>query len=135
MSDPVNNCQFIGNLGKDVDFNVTPNTQTSVAKFTVAATTKRGGNERTYWVNVKAFGKLAELCRDYLHKGKQVAICGQMAQETWERDGRTHYKDYLYLDGLKMLGSRDDRGSGSPPQQSAPQAQSGGKDFEDDIPF
>ena len=63
----VNQCNFIGRLGKDPDSRFTDSGK-ALANFTMACTEKWGGEEHTEWVRVVAFGKLAEIIGEYLKK-------------------------------------------------------------------
>ncbi|KAG1445345.1 hypothetical protein G6F57_017589 [Rhizopus arrhizus] len=67
------------------------------------AATKEG----TEWVRVTAFGKLAEICGEYLKKGKQVFIEGRMQTREYEKDGSKRYVTEIVADQMQMLGSKD----------------------------
>src|SRR5512137_1288617 len=89
----VNKVILIGNLGADPEIRYTSN-GTAVANFRLA-TTERCNNptgekeERTEWHRIVAFGKLGEICGEYLGKGKQVYIEGRIQTRTWEdKDGK-----------------------------------------------
>lgn len=119
----------IGNLGKDPEVTYTP-AGMRVCKFSIATEQKwkdKTTNEyvtKTEWINVVAFGKLAEICGEYLHKGKQVFIEGRMQTSSWEKDGVTRYNTEIIASEMKMLGGH--RQEEKPPEPTP-------KD--DDIPF
>jgi len=87
----VNRVILIGNLGRDPELRYTPS-GAAVANFTIATTdtwTKDGEKQsHTEWHRIVAWGKLAEVCGEYLAKGKQVYIEGRIRTNEWEdRDG------------------------------------------------
>ncbi|MFQ6102769.1 MAG: single-stranded DNA-binding protein [Candidatus Glassbacteria bacterium] len=105
----LNKVMLIGNLGADPDFRATPS-GTSVATFNVATTemwTNREGQQeqRTEWHRIVTWGRLAEVSRDYLKKGKQVYIEGRLQTRSWEdRDGQKRYTTEVVANQMLMLG-------------------------------
>ena len=92
----VNKVILIGNLGKDPEVRHTQSGST-VATFSIATNeswnNKEGQREeRTEWHRVVVFGKLADICGQYLKKGKQVYIEGRLQTRSWDdRDGNKRY--------------------------------------------
>jgi single-strand DNA-binding protein len=133
MARGVNKAILIGNLGADPELRYT-GSGTAVCNFSVATTETykdRDGNmvENTEWHRVVAWARLAEICGEYLKKGRQVYIEGQIQTRSWEdQDGNTKYTTEIKAREMQMLGSRDGGGSdGMDYDQSArPQRQSGG---------
>ena len=77
----MNNCTFIGNVGKDPVLKQHVNSDPS-CNFSIGV---RGNKkDSTVWVNVTTWGKLAERCSEYLSKGKKVAVTGAIELRTWE---------------------------------------------------
>ncbi len=112
MARGVNKVILIGNLGKDPEIRYTQN-GTAVVNFSLATTdswTKDGeANERTEWHNIVAWARLAEICNQYLQKGKQVYIEGRIQTRKWEdRDGNTRYTTEVVAQNMQMLGGRGD---------------------------
>lgn len=115
----INKVILVGRLGKDPEIRSTPGGQ-SVAKFTLATDerfTDREGNkqERTEWHNIVAWGKLGEICGQYLKKGKLVYIEGRIRTDSWD-DKETNQKRYrteIVANEMKMLDRRGDEGGGS----------------------
>jgi single-strand DNA-binding protein len=113
MSGSINKVILIGRLGKDPEVKYT-NSGTPVAKFSLATDEvfkDRAGEQqrRTEWHNIVAWNKLAEICGEYLTKGKQVYIEGSIRSRQWEDQSgnkRTAY-DIVARD-MKMLGSKAD---------------------------
>lgn len=111
MSASVNKVILIGRLGKDPEIKYTPS-GAPVAKFSLATDEvfkDRAGEQqkRTEWHNIVAWNKLAEICGEYLTKGKQVYIEGRIQSRQWEDQSgnkRTAYD--IVAREMKMLGSR-----------------------------
>jgi len=106
----LNKVQVIGNLGGDPECRQAGDS--SVANFTVA-TTERWKNkngeqqESTEWHKVVAWGKLAEICSQYLHKGKLVYIEGALQTRKWQdKEGNDRYTTEIKAFTMKMLGGR-----------------------------
>lgn len=140
---------LIGYLGKDPETRYTPS-GTAITNFTVATSErwkdKQSGEqqERTTWHFCEAWGKLAEICGEYLKKGSHVYVEGQIRNEEWEKDGETKRMTKVRMDNMQMLSAREGTRSASPPPPSAEQrvaaAQAkghaaGAVDLNEDIPF
>lgn len=93
----INKVIIVGRLGQDPEVRYTPNGQ-GVANFSVATSEtwidKQSGDkqEKTEWHRIVVWGKLAELCRDYLKKGRQVYIEGKLQTRSW--NDKTDVKRY-----------------------------------------
>src|SRR5512145_3367269 len=105
----VNKVILIGNLGGDPTVRYTPQ-GTAVANFNIA-TTERFNNkagereERTEWHRIVAWGKLAEICQQYLKKGKQVYIEGRLQTRNWEdQQGQKRSTTEIVAQNMQMLG-------------------------------
>ena len=114
----INKVILVGRLGKDPEIRSTPQ-GTSVAKFTVATDEKftdRAGEkqERTEWHNIVAWGKLGEICGQYLRKGKLVYIEGSIRTDSWDdkESGQKKYRTEIVANTMKMLDRRGDEGGG-----------------------
>ena len=112
MANGLNKAILIGNLGKDPEMRYTPG-GLGIANFNIATSetwnNKEGAKEtRTEWHRIVAFGKLAEICGEYLSKGKQVYIEGRIQTRDWEdKDGNKRYTTEIVANQMLMLGSRD----------------------------
>jgi single-strand DNA-binding protein len=111
----VNKVIIVGRLGKDPEVRYTPNGQ-AVANFTVATsdnwTDKTSGEkqEKTEWHRIVVWGRLAELSRDYLKKGKQVYVDGRLQTRSWDdKDGNKKYITEIVANNIQFLGSATDR--------------------------
>lgn len=105
----LNQCNFVGNLGKDPEVRFTPSGK-AVANFSLAVTDKYNGEETTEWVNITLWGKLAEVAGSYLSKGKQVFISGRMQTRKWQdKDGKDRYTTEIVGEKIVMLGKSEGR--------------------------
>ncbi len=114
----VNKWIGIGNLGRDPETRYTASGE-AICNFSIACTEnwkdKQTGErkEMTEWVRISAFGKLAEICSQYLKKGSQVYVEGSLRTRKWtDKDGQERYTTEIRCDDMKMLGSR--QGMGAP---------------------
>jgi single-strand DNA-binding protein len=165
MARGVNKVILIGNLGADPEVRYMPSGD-AVANVRLATSDswkdKNTGEmqERTEWHRVVFFGRLAEIVKQYLHKGSKIYVEGKLRTRKWQgQDGQDRYNTEIVVDingSMQMLDSRgggsvpfsDEPGGGYQPQGggSAPAgggapptgggaSSGGGADFDDDIPF
>lgn len=140
----LNKVILIGNVGRDPEVRyVTDNVP--VASFTLA-TTKRGYKtqdgkevpEKTEWHNIVLWRGLAKVAEQYVKKGTQVYIEGELQTRSWEKDGVKHYTTEIIANDMQLLGRRSDNAGNSAPaaapaqNNAAPFAADGGSD---DLPF
>lgn len=164
----INKVILVGNLGQDPEIRYMPNGN-AVANFSVATSEswkdKQTGEsrDRTEWHRVVVFGKLAEITGEYVKKGTQVYIEGQLQTRKWQdQSGTDRYTTEVVVNtvggSLQILGSRNNAGnsddesqswgqssnntSSAParqtsqsPAQTQPKAPEPPMDFDDDIPF
>jgi len=107
----VNKVILIGNLGADPEVKYLSN-GTTVATFRIATSenrVNRSSGEKTTiteWHRIVAFGRLAEICGEYLNKGKQVYIEGRLRTRSWEdKDGNRKYTTEIVANQMQMLGA------------------------------
>jgi single-strand DNA-binding protein len=109
---------LIGNLGKDPETRYSPS-GLAITNFNLATSetwkNKDGEKEtKTEWHRVVAFGKLAEICGEYLTKGKTVYIEGRIQTREWEdRDGVKRYTTEIVVGQMIMLGGGQDKPKGN----------------------
>ena len=141
MAKSLNKVMLIGNLGKDPELRFT-SSGVPVATFTIATNESwkdQEGNlqERTEWHNIVAWRKLAEVCGEWLKKGKKVYIEGKIQTRSYDdkNTGAKKYMTEIVADSMIML---DGKGSGTPAESpgaaAAPEPASGGAS-NDDLPF
>jgi len=133
----VNKVILVGNLGADPEMRYTAD-GTAVCRLKVATSrryTDKQGNrqEETAWHRVDAWGKLAEICGQYLSKGRQVYIEGRIKYGSYEKDGVKHYTTDIVAENMQMLGAGGGRGPDREPEP--PFEPPVGGVSEDDIPF
>lgn len=133
----VNKVILIGNLGRDPEVRYTP-TGTAVAKFSIATTDKwsdKSGEkqERTEWHRIIAWGRLGEICSEYLHKGMSVYIEGRIQTREWtDSEGAKRQVKEIVANVMQMLGNKgrdqrsEDRGQTTEDREPVPK---------EDIPF
>ena len=147
MAGGVNKVILIGNLGVDPEVRFTPSGQ-AVANFRIATneswTDKSGQKqERTEWHRIVAWGRTAELCGEYLSKGRTVYVEGRIQTRDWQdKDGNKRYTTEIvamtvqFLDKGGQGGGGGGRGGDPGPDDFGPPPpgfDGGGSD--DDIPF
>ncbi|EIU7554292.1 single-stranded DNA-binding protein, partial [Vibrio vulnificus] len=131
----INKVILVGNLGNDPEIRYMPSGG-AVANITVATSEtwrdKATGEprEKTEWHRVTLYGKLAEVAGEYLRKGSQVYIEGQLQTRKWQdQNGQDRYSTEVVVQGyngiMQMLGGRQQQG-GAPAMGGAPQQQQGG---------
>jgi single-strand DNA-binding protein len=128
MSGSVNKVILIGRLGKDPEVKYTPS-GAPVAKFSLATDEvfkDRSGEQqkRTEWHNIVAWNKLAEICGEYLTKGKLVYIEGSIRSRQWEDQAGNKRTAYDIVAGrMQMLGSKADSDRAAAAATAAPSAE------------
>lgn len=141
----LNKIIVIGHLGRDPEMRYTPNGQ-SVTSFSVASsrryTTAAGERrEETEWFNIAAWGRLGELCNQYLTKGRQVYVEGRLRSRSFEgRDGQQRFVNEIYLTDIQFLGQGPSAGGGregEPPSDLDAGIETAGPDADDvdNLPF
>jgi single-strand DNA-binding protein len=102
----LNRVELIGYLGKDPEIRFTP-TGKSVTSFSLAVSQrwKSGGEtkESTEWVNVEAWGRLGEVCKEYLHKGSMIYLEGRLKTERYDDKGETKYFTKVVAQAMQFL--------------------------------
>jgi len=143
----VNKAILIGNLGRDPEIRYLPSGQ-PVASFSISTTetfNDRSGarQERTDWHNITVWGKQAELCSQYLKKGRQVYIEGRISNRQYEaKDGSgKRYRTEIVAQRVQFLGGRGGGGGGADMMEEPPDMGGGGGSGglptpeDEDIPF
>ncbi len=147
MPKDLNNCQFIGRLGKDIELKYATSGN-AIANFSIACSDDYKGKsgqkvEQTNWVNIVMFGRLAEIAGQYLSKGSQIYVSGKLTTRKWQaQDGTDRYSAEIIASEMQMLGggsSSDQRNhpnNAAPSQsQQQPSNQANSFDEDEDLPF
>jgi single-strand DNA-binding protein len=104
----LNHVSLIGRLGKDPESRFTPNGK-KVAHFSLAVGQRWKGTdgqtrEHTEWVNIEAWGRLGEICQQYLHKGSLIYLEGRLKTDKYEdKEGETKYFTKVVALSMQML--------------------------------
>lgn len=136
MSRGLNKVMIIGHLGRDPEMRYTPSGR-PVASFSVAVSRnwKSSNGERkseTEWFKIVAWGKLAEICKEYLHKGQQVYIEGRLQTRQWEdKEGQQRTSVEVVANEMTMLGERREKGMSDDFSAEPPPSEMN----EDEFPF
>lgn len=154
----VNHVLLIGRLTRDAELKYTAGGQ-AVCKFSLAVNRRRKSGdqwiEEANFFDVVLWGRSGEAINQYLVKGKQIAVEGELRQDRWEQDGQNRSKVEIMANNVQLLGggagagggnasggfsnapASQERRSGGAPRGSAPSGADEGGDegFADDIPF
>lgn len=137
----VNRVILIGNLGRDHEVHTTSSgnivTQLSLATSRRVKQADGSYGDETEWHRVVCFGKTAEVARDYLAKGRQIYIEGQLRTRKYkDKQGIERWVTEVICDQLKMLGRKDDAAPAAAPAP-APRssAQASTPTYDDEVPF
>ena len=104
----VNKVTLLGNVGMDPEIR-SSSMGTVIAKFSLATSYQAKDREKeTEWHNLVVFGRMAEIVRDYVHKGDKLYVEGRLKTETWDKDGEKRYRTIVIANELSMLGDRSD---------------------------
>jgi single-strand DNA-binding protein len=104
----LNRVQLIGRLGKDPESRFIP-TGKQVVSFSLAVSERwksaeGEGKENTEWFNIEVWGRLGEICQQYLHKGKLVFLEGRLKTDKYEdKGGETKYFTKVVAHSMQML--------------------------------
>lgn len=144
MASGVNKVLLIGRLGGDPEVRYTSNGG-AVANFTLATneswTDKSGQKqERTEWHKVVVWGKLGELCGQYLSKGRQAYVEGRLQTRDWtDKEGNKRYTTEIVAQNVQFLGGGAERGASNNDYAGssdfAPSTAGSGPVAEDEVPF
>ena len=149
----INKVILVGNCGQDPETKYLPSggavTNISIATSESWKDKQTGeAKERTEWHRVTFFNRLGEIAGEYLKKGSQVYVEGQLRTRKWQdQGGQDRYTTEIVASEMQMLGGRAETTNGagvpasrqgdsnSPSPQAAPQAAPIPNGFDDDIPF
>lgn len=136
-----NKAILIGNLTKDPELKYIPS-GTAVANFTVAVSRSYAAKdgekkEEVAFIRVVVWGKLAEICNEYLKKGQPVFVEGRIQTRSWDGpDGQKRYATEILAENVQFLGSKQS-GSSASEKTNAPAKDSefGPLAPDEEIPF
>lgn len=149
MANDLNQCSFIGNLGKDPELNYFPsgdafvNVQIAVGRSWKDKSTGEK-KEVTTWVPLSFNGPIAEIVGKYCKKGSKIFAQGEFIVRKYKQDGVDKYKTDIRVTNMQLLGDaggtrqQASAGGGAATSASRPAEQKptgGAADYDDDIPF
>ncbi len=109
MSNDINSVTLVGRLTREAELKYT-NTGTPICKFSIAVNRRKKQGEQ--WVDevsyfdIVLWGKQGEAIQQYLTKGKQVAVSGELRQNRWEQDGQNRSKVEIVASDVQLLGGK-----------------------------
>jgi len=141
----VNKAILIGNLGKDPELRYTQSGR-AVCSFSLATSERWKGQdgqqqEQTTWHNIVAWGRQAEVMKEYLAKGRQVYIEGRISNRSYDdKDGNKRYISEVVVQNFQFVGNRGDSAGGPPSGGGSdlpppPPPPPGTANEDDDLPF
>ncbi|QDX91101.1 single-stranded DNA-binding protein (plasmid) [Brevibacillus laterosporus] len=137
----LNRVILIGNLTKDPELRYTPN-GVAVATFTLAINrpySGSNGEKETDFINIVAWRQLADLCANYLAKGKKAAVEGRLQTRSYDnKEGKKVYVTEVVADNVQFLSSQGSQASGSSGNNNSDPFAESGKPInisDDDLPF
>ncbi len=129
MASDINKLFIVGRLVRDVELSYT-NSGYALTKFSIATNRKKkSGDQWTDEANffdVVLWGKRGEALNQYLTKGQQLIVEGELCQQRWEKDGVKRSKVIIECKNIQLVGGKNSGGS---------QVQNSPGTFEDDVPF
>ena len=123
--DGMNKVIFLARLGKDPEIRYAQASGNAIASFSIAVNRrfKRDNEPDADWFNCVAFGKTAEFCEKYLHKGSKVLIEGEVQNDNYEKDGVKHYGTKIVINKIEFAeskGSQSNSADNTEPETNAP---------------
>ena len=142
----VNKFIGIGVCGQDPELRTMPNNGNQVCTVSIATSEswkdKTTGDkvEKTEWINLVFFNRLAEIVGQYVKKGSKIYVEGRLQTRDWEKDGAKHYRTEVNCNEMQMLGERPAQQERTqepvaPHAQGQQAAPANFDNFDDDIPF
>jgi single-strand DNA-binding protein len=133
MANDLNMVALVGRLTHDAELKYGTNGSV-VCRFSIAVNRRRKNGDdwedEASFIDCILFGKSAESMNQYLTKGRQVSISGELHQSRWTQDGQPRSRVEVYVNSVQLLGGVEERKScGFNKEESGPEK------FEDDIPF
>lgn len=100
----MNNCSFIGRLGRDPEMRYTTNGK-AVVSFSLAVN-RDGKKDESDWIDFVAWEKTAEVIAQYCHKGDLIGVTGNLQRREWEKDGQKRFAHEVRVNRIDFCGSK-----------------------------
>lgn len=133
----MNSITLTGNLTKDLEIRYIPESETAVISNTLAVK-RPHTKDKTDFIPINIYGKTAERCEQYLHKGSKILIQGSLVIDPYEKNGEKKSFTKVNCDIVEFLDGKDkaDKPSGEyQEEQKQPEIPEGFQALEDDEPF
>ena len=120
----MNKVQLVGRLTKAIEIKEFANkdgaVENKMGRFTLAIPdgVKENGEQITQFITCVSWGRLAEIIAQYTDKGRQLAVCGKLKNNNYEKDGVMHYQTEVYVEGIDLLGTRSEEKPEEKPKYS-----------------
>lgn len=140
MAADINSVVLVGRLTRDSELKYT-NSGLAICNMSIAINRRRKSDdqwiEEANFFNVVLWGKRAEALTQYLVKGKQIGIQGELRQSRWEQDGQPRSKVEVVANNIQLLGGKSSNQTQSSEYTQSMNTEKDDKqdDFQDDIPF
>ncbi|HDQ13523.1 MAG TPA: single-stranded DNA-binding protein [Sediminispirochaeta sp.] len=148
MANDINSVVLVGRLTRDAELKYTAN-GTAVCKFSIAVNRRKktgdSWGEEANFFDITLWGRQGEAIHQYLGKGKQIAVQGELRQSRWEQNGQNRSKVEIHAINVQLLSGGPSGGGPSGPVNSNAGSYGssstgndfggGPEEFEDDIPF
>lgn len=121
-----------GRLTADPELKKVGANQTSVCEFSVAVN-RRFEKDKTDFMNCQAWGNTAEFISKYFSKGKEIALCGELHIDQYEKDGEKRYSTRVKVDNVEFCGNKNDNVETKPTETK--QAEFDIIEDDEDLPF
>lgn len=132
MAKGVNKVLLLGNVGKDPEIRASQGGMT-IASFTLATADRQKDQtgqwtDKTEWHNLVAFGRTAEIVRDYVKKGSQIFVEGKIQTRSWDdkESGQKKYRTEILVNDMSLLGGRGGGEGGGNYERSSSSSSTGG---------
>lgn len=149
MASDINVVMLVGRLTRDSELKYT-SSQNAVCRFSLAVNRRRKNGDKwedeVSYIDVVVWGKQGENINQYLEKGRQVAVTGELRQNRWEADGQSRSRIEVVANNVQLVGgtggtgrqsdsARTAEGTDSAPAAPKADFMPGPEQFDDDIPF
>lgn len=108
----MNNCSFIGRLGRDPEMRYTGNGK-AVVSFSLGVN-RDGKKDQTDWIDFVAWEKTAEVIAKYCNKGDLLGVTGQLQRREWEKDGQKRYAHEIKVNRIDFCGGKKNEAGSAP---------------------
>lgn len=141
MAKGVNKVLLLGNVGKDPEIRSSQGGMT-IASFSLATADRQKDQtgqwtDKTEWHNLVAFGRTAEIVRDYVKKGTQIFVEGKIQTRSWDdkESGQKKYRTEILINDMSLLGGRGEGGAGGGGNFERSSSNSGGYSRSNTAPY